>query len=81
MICYNASAAMRLRSRILLEEFLQRYCDEENIGDFSEILYSHEKEGGNLRPERFMGDFRDAIKGGNTMKRKAREFVKGPTRA
>jgi hypothetical protein len=31
------------------------------IGDFNEILYSHEKEGGNTRPQHFMQAFRDAV--------------------
>lgn len=31
------------------------------IGDFNEILYSHEKEGGAPRPVRMMQDFRDAL--------------------
>ena len=31
------------------------------IGDFNEILYSHEKEGGNLRPHTYMDAFRDAL--------------------
>jgi hypothetical protein len=31
------------------------------IGDFNEILYSHEKEGGNPRPQQFMQAFRDVL--------------------
>jgi hypothetical protein len=31
------------------------------IGDFNEILYSHEKEGGNIRPQAFMDAFRDTL--------------------
>jgi hypothetical protein len=31
------------------------------IGDFNEILFSHEKEGGNLRPINFMQNFRDVL--------------------
>jgi hypothetical protein len=31
------------------------------MGDFSEILYSHEKEGGNPRPQSYMQAFRDAL--------------------
>lgn len=30
-------------------------------GDFSEILYSHEKEGGNLRPIKMMEDFQNVL--------------------
>jgi hypothetical protein len=31
------------------------------IGDFNEILYSHEKEGGNQRPQNIMQAFRDVL--------------------
>jgi hypothetical protein len=31
------------------------------IGDWNEILYSHEKEGGNPRPIQYMQAFRDAL--------------------
>jgi hypothetical protein len=31
------------------------------IGDFNEILYTHEKEGGNPRPQNYMQAFRDAL--------------------
>jgi hypothetical protein len=31
------------------------------LGDFNEILYSHEKEGGRERPQRFMQAFHDAL--------------------
>jgi endonuclease/exonuclease/phosphatase family metal-dependent hydrolase len=31
------------------------------FGDFNEILYSHEKEGGNQRPQNCMQAFRDAL--------------------
>ena len=31
------------------------------IGDFNEIMYSHEKEGGNPRPPQYMDAFRDAL--------------------
>ena len=31
------------------------------LGDFNEILYDSEKEGGNPRPQRFMQNFRDAL--------------------
>jgi endonuclease/exonuclease/phosphatase family metal-dependent hydrolase len=31
------------------------------IGDFNEILYSHEKEGGNTHPQHFMQAFHDAM--------------------
>jgi hypothetical protein len=31
------------------------------IGDFNEILFSHEKEGGNPRPQNFMQAFRDSL--------------------
>ena len=31
------------------------------IGDFNEIMYSHEKEGGNPRPQHFMDAFRNAL--------------------
>ena len=31
------------------------------LGDFNEILFSHEKEGGNPRPPRYMQAFRDAL--------------------
>ncbi|PNT61155.1 hypothetical protein BRADI_5g10935v3, partial [Brachypodium distachyon] len=31
------------------------------MGDFNEILYSHEKEGGNPRPVRMMNDFGDCL--------------------
>jgi endonuclease/exonuclease/phosphatase family metal-dependent hydrolase len=31
------------------------------MGDFNEILYSHEKEGGNPRPQSYMQAFRDAL--------------------
>jgi hypothetical protein len=31
------------------------------IGDFNEILFSHEKEGGNPRPLNFMQNFRDVL--------------------
>ena len=31
------------------------------FGDFNEILFSHEKEGGNVRPPRYMQAFRDAL--------------------
>ena len=31
------------------------------IGDFNEILYSHEKQGGNPRPHSFMDAFRDPL--------------------
>jgi hypothetical protein len=31
------------------------------IGDFNEILFSHEKEGGNVRPQGFMDAFRDTL--------------------
>jgi hypothetical protein len=31
------------------------------FGDFNEILYSHEKEGGNHRPQNYMQAFRDAL--------------------
>ena len=31
------------------------------VGDFNEILYSHEKEGGALRPMHMMQNFRDAL--------------------
>jgi hypothetical protein len=31
------------------------------IGDRNEILFSHEKDGGNPRPERYMQAFRDAL--------------------
>jgi hypothetical protein len=30
-------------------------------GDFNEIMYSHEKEGGNVRPQRCMQAFRDCL--------------------
>jgi endonuclease/exonuclease/phosphatase family metal-dependent hydrolase len=31
------------------------------IGDFNEICFSHEKDGGNARPPRFMQAFREAL--------------------
>jgi hypothetical protein len=31
------------------------------IGDFNEIIFSHEKEGGNARPQGYMQAFRDAL--------------------
>jgi hypothetical protein len=31
------------------------------MGDFNEIAYSHEKEGGNPRPQRFMEAFRNSV--------------------
>jgi hypothetical protein len=31
------------------------------IGDFNEILFSHEKEGGNPRPQPYMQNFREAL--------------------
>jgi hypothetical protein len=31
------------------------------LGDFNEILYTHEKEGGNARPQGYMQAFRDAL--------------------
>jgi endonuclease/exonuclease/phosphatase family metal-dependent hydrolase len=31
------------------------------LGDFNEIMFSHEKEGGNQRPSAFMQAFRDAL--------------------
>jgi hypothetical protein len=31
------------------------------LGDFNEIMFSHEKEGGNQRPAAFMQAFRDAL--------------------
>jgi hypothetical protein len=33
------------------------------LGDFNEILFAHEKEGGNQRPVSFMEAFRDALMG------------------
>jgi endonuclease/exonuclease/phosphatase family metal-dependent hydrolase len=35
------------------------------LGDFNEILYSHQKEGGNPRSQHYMQAFRDAINGYN----------------
>ena len=31
------------------------------LGDFNEILFHHEKEGGRVRPQRFMQAFHDAL--------------------
>jgi hypothetical protein len=31
------------------------------MGDLNEIMYEHEKEGGRVRPQRFMQDFRDTL--------------------
>jgi endonuclease/exonuclease/phosphatase family metal-dependent hydrolase len=31
------------------------------FGDFNEIMFSHEKEGGNQRPQNFMQAFRDVV--------------------
>ena len=31
------------------------------MGDLNEILYAHEKEGGNIRPERFRKAFQDTL--------------------
>jgi hypothetical protein len=33
------------------------------LGDFNEILFSHEKEGGNPRPHNFMQAFQDVLTG------------------